>query len=299
MSRSVQITQNLQVITQNSRLKTAKDMPRKLSNSSAERTRRPASDVIDAVLENMRKNLEPLKYSILAPSRYLIYLHPAEYARLEGIIAILQEQTIRALSEEVAVRNKRSILRQCTQRILGDPKLCIENPGGEWSVEFLPDPDGDIAEGDILVDSELLLPANPDLGIGERTRLVRTVHSGQQTAGSVAQIVYDDDTGHHSYDVRDSVTIGRGGAAYPVDIRIVSSVDVSREHARIRRDSQTGSFFLIDLSALGTTLNGRHVPRGYDEVNGIKQENGTETLLPNQARIGLADTVYLNFCRVR
>ena len=301
MSHELERTDNSKLTTHNSKLapQNSQDMRPKLSNSSAERTRRPARDVIDAVLENMRKNLEPLKYSILAPSRYLIYLHPAEYARLEGIIAILQEQTIRALSEEVAVRNKRSILRQCTQRILGERKLCIENPGGEWSVEFLPDPDGDIAEGDILVDSELLLPANPDLGIGERTRLVRTVHSGQQTTGSVAQIVYDDDTGHHSYDVRGSVTIGRGGAAYPVDIKIVSSVDVSREHARIRHDSQTGSFFLIDLSALGTTLNGRHVPRGYDEVDGIKQENGTETLLPDQARIGLADTVYLNFCRVR
>jgi pSer/pThr/pTyr-binding forkhead associated (FHA) protein len=293
------LTHNSKLGTQNSEFKTAKDMRPKLSNSSAERTRRPARDVIDAVLENMRKNLEPLKYSILAPSRYLIYLHPAEYARLEGIIAILQEQTIRALSEEVAARNKQSILRQCTQRILGERKLCVENPSGEWSIEFLPDPDGDIAEGDILVDSELLLPANPELGIGERTRLVRTVHSGQQTTGSVAQIVYDDDTGHHSYDVRGSVTIGRGGAAYPVDVKIVSSVDVSREHARIRRDSHTGAFFLVDLSALGTTLNGRHVPRGYDEVNGIKQENGTETLLPNQAQIGLADTVYLNFCRVR
>ena len=37
---------------------------------------------------------------------------------------------------------------------------------------------------------------------------------------------------------------------------------MSREHARIRRDPQTGAFFLIDLSSLGTTLNGRHVPRG-------------------------------------
>jgi len=281
----------------------------KLSNSSAERTRRPARDVIDAVLENMRKNLEPLKYSILAPSRYLIYLHPAEYARLEGIMVILQEQTIRALSEEVAARNKQSILRQYTKRILGDRSPRIENAGGEWSVEFLPDPDGDIAEGDILVDSELLLPASPELGIGERTRLVTTVHSSQQTTArkrlvsrateSLAKIVYDDGAGHHSYDVTDSVTIGRGGVAYPVDIKIVSSVDVSREHARIRRDSQTGAFFLIDLSALGTTLNGRHVPRGYDEVDGIKRENGTETLLPDQARIGLADIVYLSFARLR
>ena len=75
----------------------------------------------------------------------------------------------------------------------------------------------------------------------------------------------------------------------------MSSVDVSREHARIRRDVQTGRFFLIDLSSLGTTLNGRHVPRGYDEMDGTKRENGTETPVPDQARIGLADTVYLDF----
>src|SRR5262245_63396193 len=89
-------------------------------NSISEKARRPARDVIDAVLENMRRNLEPLKYSILAPSRYVVYLHPAEFARLEGIIVILQEQTIRALSEEVAARNHHSILRQYAQRILGE-----------------------------------------------------------------------------------------------------------------------------------------------------------------------------------
>ena len=32
----------------------------------------------------MRKNLEPLKYSTLAPSRYTVYLHANEFARLEG-----------------------------------------------------------------------------------------------------------------------------------------------------------------------------------------------------------------------
>lgn len=113
---------------------------------------------------------------------------------------------------------------------------------------------------------------------------------------AIARMIYDDSAGHHSYDVaKDSVTIGRGGIAYPVDVRIVSSVDVSREHARIRRDPQTGTFFLIDLSSLGTTLNGRHVPRGYDDSAGSKRENGLETPLPERARIGLADTVFLDF----
>ena len=118
-------------------------------------------------------------------------------------------------------------------------------------------------------------------------------------APAFARIAYDDTSGQHAHDVvKDSVTIGRGGIAYPVDIRIVSSVDVSREHARIRRDPQTGRFFLIDLSSLGTTLNGRHVPRGYDERDGAKRENGVETPLPDTARIGLADIVFLDFRKV-
>ena len=99
--------------------------------------------------------------------------------------------------------------------------------------------------------------------------------------------------------IKDSLTIGRGGVAYPVDIRIASSPDVSREHARIRRDPTTDRFFLIDLSSLGTTLNGRHIPKGYDEVEGTKRENGSETALPDVAKIGLADTVFLEFRKGR
>jgi len=94
---------------------------------------------------------------------------------------------------------------------------------------------------------------------------------------------------------KDCFTIGRGGVAYPVDIRIASSADVSREHARIRRDSASDRFFLTDLSRLGTTLNGRHVPKGVDEVDGAKRENGSETPLPDVANIGLAGTIFLDF----
>jgi pSer/pThr/pTyr-binding forkhead associated (FHA) protein len=111
-----------------------------------------------------------------------------------------------------------------------------------------------------------------------------------------ARLQYEDNSGPHAFDIaRDSIVIGRGGIAYRADVRIDSSVDVSREHARIRRDPGTGSFFLIDLSTLGTTVNGQRVPRGYDEADGTKRENGVEIALPSGARIGLADTVFLQF----
>ena len=276
--------------------------------------RRPARDLIDAVVDNMRQNLEPLKYSTLAPSRYTVYLHPNEFARLEGIIPILRQQTVQALSEELEKLNGRSSLRGLIRRWRDTPsEPHFRNAGGEWQIEFLADPDGEMAEGDLLIDSELFLPANPDLGVGERTRRITTTH-GQRTqtrehtinrtapaaAKTIARLEYDDDAGHHSYEMsKDLVTIGRGGIAYPVDVRIVSSPDVSREHARLRRDPQTGRFFLIDVSTLGTTLNGRHVPKGYDEIDGARRENGAETALPDTATIGLADTVVLEFRIIR
>ena len=274
-------------------------------------SRRPARDIIDAVVDNMRKNLEPLKYSTLAASRYTVYLHPTEFRRLEGIVPILREQTARALSEELQKLNQGSRMRRWVGRSMRRSGAEIQNAGSDWHVDFVADPDGDLGEGDLLVDSELMLPSAPDLGMGERTRRITTVRTGSRTttrehvavsAESAspspvrATIVYEDDRGRHSYDVvKESLTVGRGGIAYPVDVRIASSPDVSREHARIRRDAASGRFFLIDLSSLGTTLNGRHVPRGFDEVEGSKRENGAETAVPDEARIGLADTVFLDF----
>jgi FHA domain len=274
--------------------------------------RRPARDLIVEVLKNMRRNLEPLRYSTLAPSRYLVYLHPAEYARLESIIPLLQEQTARALSEELTRLNKRSTVQRYTERFLGNATPPVESAAGEWQVEFLPDPDGEVEEGALLIDSQLQLPPALELGGGEKTRRITTHHVGTNVSTrariveapavattpvfALARLTYDDEAGRHAFDiVKDSITIGRGGTTYPVDVKIMSSADVSREHARIRRDSQTGRFYLIDLSSLGTTLNGRHVPRGYEEVDGTKRENGAETPLPDQARIGLADVVYLQF----
>lgn len=281
--------------------------------------RRTSRDLVDAVLDNMRQNLEEMKYATLAPSHYTVYLAPSNYARLEGLLPRLQADAARALDEELARLNRPSWLRRQVAKLPGLPELPaprrapLENAGARWHVEFLCDTDGDLAEeGDIIVHSDLVLAPNPELGVGERTRRITTVRTNDQTTarekvveapaamrGAVlARLTYQDNNGAHQHEITaDRTTIGRGGLAYPVDIRLSTSDDVSREHARIRRDPQTGQFFLIDLSSLGTTLNGRHVPRGVEEHAGTKRENGAETVLPDRARIGLADTVFIDFER--
>ena len=157
-------------------------MPPPRTAAGASGTRRPARDIIDAVVDNMRQNLEQLKYSTLAPSRYVVYLHPNGPSRLDGIIPILQEQTTRALAEELARLNRRAPVRRWVERWRGASEPEISNPGPDWQVEFLADPDGDMSEGDLLIDSELLLPAKSDLGVGERTRRITTVHARQGTS---------------------------------------------------------------------------------------------------------------------
>jgi hypothetical protein len=278
-------------------------------------SRRRTGDLIDAIVDNMRRNVEELKYATLAPSRYTVYLSPAEHARLEGILPRLEAEAVRALDEELARRNRATWLRRQAARLPGRRRPRLENAGPAWHVEFLADTDGELAaDDDILVHSDLVLAGGPELGSGERTRRITTLHSGGRTTAREqvvpatapartvvhARLVFHDRRGRQEHDlVRDSTTVGRGGLAYPVDVRVVTSEDVSREHARIRRDARTGDFFLIDLSTLGTTLNGRHVPRGVVEEAGGRRENGAETALPDRARIGLAETVFLEFERVR
>ena len=277
-------------------------------NATAQ-VRRPAVDLIDAVLANMRNYREPLKYSVVAPSRYTVYVHPDEIVRLNGILPLLREQAERALAEEVSKLNRRSIVRGWLDRLFTRSRPATESASGGWHVEFLPDPDGELDPGGILVHSELLLPSTPEFGVGQRTRRITTVRNGPHTTSRehvedppttkvkvTARLEYDDGAGQPAYDiVKDSVTIGRGGTAYPVSMRITASPDVSREHARIRFDAATRRYFLIDLSSLGTTIDGRPVPRGYDDADGGKRENGVEAPLHDGARIGLADTVFLIF----
>ena len=81
--------------------------------------RRPAGDLIEAVVQNMRANLEELRYSTIAPSRYTVYLSPKEFQRLQGLIPRLRAETVRALDEELARLDRRLSSRRAIGRLFG------------------------------------------------------------------------------------------------------------------------------------------------------------------------------------
>ena len=94
---------------------------------------------------------------------------------------------------------------------------------------------------------------------------------------------------------KNQIVIGRGGRDYWTDLKLDTLPDVSREHVRLRRDADSGEFFIKDLSRLGTSVNGERIPTSVEYVDGEKRDKNVEVKLPATARIGLADVVFLSF----
>jgi pSer/pThr/pTyr-binding forkhead associated (FHA) protein len=89
---------------------------------------------------------------------------------------------------------------------------------------------------------------------------------------------------------KELIKIGRGGSAHWVDLMLVTDAKVSREHCRIRRDP-SGRFFIQDVSAWGTFLNGEPVPKYTDGA----AAKATEREITDGATLRLADAVTLEF----
>jgi hypothetical protein len=197
------------------------------------------------------------------------------------------------------------------------PAPRITAPEGGWQVRILENTDDDIEVGDIVIYSELALPAKQDLGAGSMTKRIATRRlSGATTSaqtyekpapppppppapvedGALAVIEYDDNGVRKSFRMtKDQIVVGRGGRDYWTDLKLDTLPDVSREHFRLRRDPESGKFFLKDLSRLGTTINGEKAPSSIEYMDGEKRDRNVEAPVPDQARIGMAGVVFLEF----
>ena len=95
---------------------------------------------------------------------------------------------------------------------------------------------------------------------------------------------------------KDEIVIGRQAPDVWADLSLDTSLDVSREHARLQRTAD-GRFRIKDLSKLGTTVNGTPLPRSLENGDGGVRDLDRWVDLPDKARIGLAGVIYLDFER--
>jgi hypothetical protein len=276
-----------------------------------------ARDIILEIVRNMREGLEPLRYSTLPPSVYHVYLHPDDLDRLRGIVPRIVDEARQALDAELQSLNRASIAERL--KISNRDGAKIVAPEGGWQIKILENTDDDSEAGDIAIHSELALPAKAELGSGSMTKRIATRRNTAaratyaETAAKPAEapaenpapaesgpylatIEYEERGERKSFQItKEQIVVGRGGRDYWTDLKLEAVPDVSREHFRLRRDPANGQFFLKDLSRLGTTINGQKVPSSIEFTEGEKRDRNVEVPVPAQARIGLADVVFLEF----
>jgi hypothetical protein len=273
----------------------------------------------------MREGLEPLHYSTLAPLLYNVYLHPDDLDRLRGILPRIVDEARKALDEEVVALNKASLSEKLKLTRRSAPKIVVPEAG--WQIRIVENTDDDVEPGDIVIYSELAMPAKAEYGAGSMTKRIATRRLGGKLSSSssydtaapvrppdsaaqtplamspadpgevaaFAIIEYEDRGGRKLFRMtRDQIVVGRGGRDYWTDLKLDTLPDVSREHFRLRRDP-SGNFYLKDLSRLGTTINGDPAPSSIEFVDGEKRDRNLEAAVPEKARIGLAGVLYLEF----
>ncbi|HEY3162358.1 MAG TPA: FHA domain-containing protein [Vicinamibacterales bacterium] len=239
-----------------------------------------------AVLANMRESIVPMLYSTIAPSAYVVYLHPDDYALIEDVVPLITTEINRALDEAIAAMNDRPSWRRIVH-LVRKPMPHID-VSARPTIDVVPDPNDRLRRGQIAVHSDARLPATDYAG--PPTLRVTAAAPALATIASVrppAILTIEDLEGRREHALVDNPTlVGRGGDGCDVHVRLRTDGQVSKQHCRLKRDESSGAYFITDLSRNGTSVDGQRLPHGVDVA------------LPDRARIGLADALQLEFKRV-
>ena len=270
-----------------------------------------------AVRDELLMNMYQLPFTTLPPTIFHVYLHPRDFERIEGIVPRIIQELQKALTEEVRTINagRSRPAGMLSRLILQEEAPPIEAPAAGWDVHIHADRNEGLQPGDLGIESMLPLPAPVEFGGPPTTRIVRSVLTGagrssttieipqpappprtatEQTTAERATLRYEDEQGLHVFSMRkDTLSVGRGGSAVWVDVQLVTTPKVSREHFRLRRD-QAGAFFIQDFSTWGTSVDDTPLPPAVAGADGVLQP-GPEQPLESPARIQLADAVIIHF----
>jgi len=269
----------------------------------------------NAMRDELLMNMYQLPFTTLPPTIFHVYLHSTDYERIEGIVPRIVAELQKALTEEVRKLNEgRSRGGMLSRLIEQEEAAPIEVPAAGWEVHIHPDRNDGLKPGDLGIESLLPLPAPLEFDGPPTTRIVRSIVTGTGRSSTTIEVAqapsasaqstdhnnaeraslrYEDERGPHQFSMRkDTLSIGRGGSSVWVDVQVVTSPKVSREHFRIRREGR--QFFIQDLSTWGTFVNGAPVSPAVTGPDGTLRP-GPEQPLASPARIQLADALVIHF----
>jgi hypothetical protein len=142
-------------------------------------------DIIEELVERMRTESEPLRYTALAHGVYRVFLHRDDYDRLSPARRSLVEEASRALDEELDRLNAHRVpapdqwgkIVQAATRLVKPADPPLRRPPAGWVIELYPDEDEELAPGHIRVTSELGQPPAQAILGGDPTHRVQPLGS--------------------------------------------------------------------------------------------------------------------------
>ena len=267
-------------------------------------------EIVAAILVEFERRTAPGYYTNYVPNVFKVYLYRDDFRDLLPLKDKIREEAVRALHEELQRRNGTSALSLPLPFAKKKQRKRFEAMA-DWVIEFHPNEDDDAAQNRLEVRGETSRPVEPGNLEGSptvkvmRTEMPETARETRRTgianparanAAAYARLSYEDDTGRHDFDmVKEEIKVGRGGPNEWVDLKLITTKDVSREHFQVRRDAQTGNFFIKDLSRFGTWVNMKRIAPSVELQDNVEKDRNIEEPLPAKAEINLADVITVHF----
>jgi hypothetical protein len=153
-------------------------------------------DIIDELVERMRTESEPLRYSALAHGVYRVFLHREDFERLSPARRSLVEEAGRALDEELDRLNAHRTpapdqwgrLVQAASRLVKPVEPPLRRPPAGWVIELYPDEDEELLPGHIRITSELGQPSAQAILAGDPTHRVQPVGTQAPPAAALPTV---------------------------------------------------------------------------------------------------------------
>jgi FHA domain len=264
-------------------------------------------DIISELIRNADAGWFKVRYTVLVPCIFNVYLHPNDYGLIQPVADLIRDEAVRALKEHLSDLNKPRTARRFGKRAgsAGEPRPEYKILEQQWTIQFHSDQEERLRPSEIEIYSELGNARPKEFGAGAMTTFITRhnpgnnegTHSQSPARAVLARVRYRDSGMDKTFVMtNEEIVIGRGGKAVWVDLKLDGPADISREHCRIRRDPKTGTFFIRDLSQFGTAVNGAPIPNSVERAEGgEKVDRNREVPLPSPARITLADVCTLEF----
>lgn len=285
-----------------------------------------SKEISELIIRGMLEHIEELNYEALVPSIYQIYLRPNDYKRLQGIFSYIVSDIKRKMDEEIQKLSQPSLF----DKMKGKKPFPYKKAQDDWYISFYEGSEDDLPPGDVDLYIELVSLPGPDLGSEGATVRIKRKENGQTVnlgrvekptketpksplalssspikalgTSPYAELSFQTFEGNHSYQMtKEQIVIGRGGINSWVDLKIDTTKvhlaeQISREHLRLKYDQISSKFYIKDLSALGTKVDGKSIPKSLSED---KKDKNIEIEIPSSCEIELADAVKIKFTAIR